>query len=81
MGKYKVIFSTSGPGKMIYIAICNSRGNPLQIGTVLKAPGTPWAYQDKRLTKGSSQTLHGLHNKFLYFCKMLKIDPTPYQVK
>jgi hypothetical protein len=81
MGKYKVRFSTSGPGKMVYVAICDSKGSALPIGQFMRDPGRSWARMDTRYAEGSSRTLHGLHAKFLYFCKVLKIDPTQYEQK
>jgi hypothetical protein len=82
IGNNDIVFSTSGPGKMVYVSI-RKRGERygLPMGTFTRNAGAPWARQDTRTADGSSRTLHGLHAKFLYFCKMLKIDPTPYQVK
>jgi hypothetical protein len=80
-GKYGIVFSTSGPGKMIYVHITDKSGiDAIPIGTFMRNPGTNWAYQDTRKAEGSSRTLHGLHNKFKYFCKILNIDLTPYEI-
>jgi hypothetical protein len=82
MGKYDVVFSTSGPGKMVYVSI-REKGerHGAVIGSFMRGGSASWAYQDKRLAEGSSRTLHGLHAKFLYFCKQLNIDPTKYENK
>lgn len=82
IGKHEIVFSTSGPGKMVYVSIRQKGArNGLPVGTFMRDAGKAWARQDTRYAEGSSRTLHGLHAKFLYFCKVLKIDPTPYQNK
>ena len=72
---YKIEFFTSGPGKMVYISIADKYGDLIPIRTIQREN---WQ-QDTRYAEGVSRTLHGLHAKFLYFCKLLKIDLTSYR--
>lgn len=73
--KYMVKFSTSGPGKMVGIAICDKRsGHPVQIGTRVVSPGTSYSWQTPQLLEGSGRTIHALDNRFRNYCKILKID-------
>ena len=81
-GKYDIKFSTSGPGKMVYVGIYKKGDTQaIPIKQVTKSYGVgSYSYQNTIRTEGSSRTIHGLHNKLLYFCKILKIDLTPYKI-
>jgi len=77
---YKVVFSTSGPGKMVKIAIYDKKGSrPVQIGTRMRSPGTSYAWQVPNLVEGSGRTIHALDNRFRYYCKLLKIDVSQFE--
>ena len=73
--KYSVKFSTSGPGKMVGIAMCDQRsGRTISTGTRMRSAGTSYARQVPKLMEGSGRTIHALDARFRYYCKELKID-------
>ena len=75
--KYFVQFSTSGPGKMVGVAICDEQGGgPIKTGTRMRSYGASYQYQVDQLLEGSSRTIHGLDGRFRNYCKQLDIDIT-----
>jgi len=72
---YKVKFSTSGPGKMVGIAMFMKKGDTqASIGTRTLYPGHSYSRQVPRTLEGSGRTIHALDARFRYYCKELKID-------
>lgn len=82
MGKYKIIFSTSGPGKMISIAIKDKNGQDIVMKQVQKNYGNvrhQQSYTRDIHYEGSARTIHSLNNRFRNLCKTLKIDLSQYE--
>ena len=54
--KYKVVFSTSGPGNMVGVAIYTKSGDrPVQTGMRTRSPGTSYSWQAPSYMQGSGK--------------------------
>ena len=78
IGKYKVVFFTSGPGKMVGVAIKTKSGDKIVLNKKQKTYGVGYSYSQNIYAEGFARTIHNLNNRFRNLCKVLNIDLTQY---
>lgn len=75
IGNVTAKFSTSGPGKMIYITFWDNQGRRISLGT---KPSGYGGWVNDIYAEANARSIHSLHDKFKHMCKRLEIDLSKY---